>query len=57
MVDDFCETLESNTTLTDVSVEQTNANDDVGKLAKLSNFLGGGKRDKRTQTSSRQHTF
>ena len=52
MVDDLVEALKADTTLADVTIEEANTNDDVRKLAQLSNFLGGRKSNEWTQTSS-----
>ena len=57
MVDDLTETLEADTTLTDVTIEKPNADDDVRQLTKLGNLLRSGQSDKGTQTGSGQDRF
>jgi hypothetical protein len=55
VVDDLAEGLKADSTFTDVSVEQTNSNNNVRKLTKLCNLLRNGERDERTETSSGEY--
>ena len=52
MVDNLVEALEADTTLADITIEEANTDDDVRKLTKLGNLLGGSKGDEWTQTGS-----
>ena len=53
VVDDFAETFQANASLADITIEQADADDDVGQLAQLRYFLGSGEGNERPQTSSR----
>ena len=55
MVDDIDEGLKTNATLSNVSVEQSDANDDVRQLTELSHLLRGGQTDKWSETGSWEH--
>ena len=52
MVDNLVEALEADTTLADITIEESNTNDDVRKLAQLGYLLGGSEGDEWTQTGS-----
>lgn len=39
VINDFLEALKTNSTFTNVSVEKTDSNNDIGQLAKLGNFF------------------
>jgi len=55
MVDNLVETFETNTTLTNISVKQTDANDDIGQFAQLGDFLGSGQTDEGSEAGTREH--
>lgn len=57
MVDDVEEGLEADTTLSDISVEQTDTDDDVRELAELSDLLRGGQGDEWSETGSWEDGF
>jgi hypothetical protein len=52
VVYDLRETLEADTTLADVSVEESDANDNVGELTELCNLLWGGQGDKGSEAGT-----
>ena len=52
MVDDLVEALKADTTLANVTIEEANSNNDVRKLAQLSDLLRGSEGNEWTQTSS-----
>ena len=55
MIDDVEERLKTDAALANVAVEQTDADDDVGQLAKLSDLLRSGQTDEGPEASTRQH--
>ena len=57
MVDDLTKTFEANTTLTNITIEKSDTNDDIGKLTELGNFLRSGQSNEGAKTSSRQDRF
>ena len=54
MIDDVEEGLEANASLSDIAIEQADANDDVRQLAKLGHLLGCRKADEWAKTGTRQ---
>jgi hypothetical protein len=42
MIDNFIETFKADSSLSDVSIEKTDTNHDVGQLTKLSHFFWSG---------------
>ena len=53
MVYDLREALEADTSLADVSIEESDTNDNVGELTELGNLLWGGQGDKRSEAGTR----
>ena len=54
MIDDVEERLEANATLSDVAIEQTNADDNIGQLAELGDLLRRREADEWAKTGTRQ---
>jgi hypothetical protein len=57
MIDDVKERFKTNTTLSDISVEKTDTDNNVRKLTKLSNFFWSCQRYKWSKTGSWKHRF
>ena len=57
MIDDLIEALQTNATLSNVSVKQPDTNHNIWQLAELSNLLWCGQTDEWPQTCSRQNAF
>ena len=57
MVDDLVETFQTDTALSDVSIEQPDSDHNVRELAKLSNLLWCGQRNEWSQTGPGQDGF
>lgn len=57
MVDDVKERFKTNTTLSDISVEKTDSDNDVRQLTKLSNLFWSCQRHKWSKTSSWKYRF
>lgn len=55
MVNNLVETFETNTSLSNVSIEKSDANHDVGQLAELGDLFWRGQRNERSQTGTRQN--
>lgn len=54
MVDNLAKTFKTNTTLSNITIEKTDTNNDVGQFTELSHFLRGGQRHKGSESSSGQ---
>ena len=52
VVYDLREALEADTSLADVSVEESDTNDNVGELTELCNLLWGGQGDKGSEAGT-----
>lgn len=57
MVYDLGEALEADSSLADVSVKESDTNDNVGELTELGYLLWGGQGDKRSQTGTWENTL
>jgi hypothetical protein len=57
MVYDLRETLEADTSLANVSVEESDTNDNVGELTELCYLLWGGQGDKGSEAGTWQDTL
>jgi hypothetical protein len=57
VIDDLREALQADTALTDVTVEKSDADDDVRKFAQLSNLLWRGEGDEGSQAGTRKDTL
>jgi len=57
MIDDVKERFKTNTTLSDISVEETNTNNDVRELAKLGNLFWSCQRHEWSKTGSWKYRF
>jgi len=55
MIDNVQEWFKANTTFSNISIEQSNTNNDVWQFAQLGNLLRCSKRNKRSETSSWQN--
>ena len=52
MVNDLRETLEADTSLADVSVEESDTDDNIGELAELGDLLWGGQGNERSEAGT-----
>lgn len=55
MINNVNERFKTNSSLSNVSVEESNSDDDIGQLTKLSDLLWSGKRDEWSESSSWEH--
>jgi hypothetical protein len=57
MIDNVKERFKTNTTFSDISVEETDTNNDIGEFAKLGNLFWSSQGNKWSETGSRKYRF